>query len=217
MHDCTQYTSQSQNAETSLILLLFAATMEGLQKDDPALFLARAIPSVEWLQTAINEKAWKCVRALLAARPQVMLERWYGCQAIHSVLKLPEDILILLLESGADVNATTIPQVSDHMAATALDNIYRRVADLMFPVPSDYFDSKARILLDYGARVQDWHTQWARDYYAARQDAILARRDAAVALYCALRVFHTPPDMLRLLGRTVMRLRWPFDGGALLK
>jgi hypothetical protein len=111
-------------------------------------------------------------------------------------------MLVLLLAHGAYIDAQITNGADSWRGCTLLDMCDNEQPD----VPDDPI---VLLLLDRGARVHANNSAWIRDYHSARQLALARRRDAAVAMYLALRAMTTlPRDLLRLLMRWVMSLDW---------
>jgi len=122
---------------------------------------------------------------------------------IHCGLYYPATLHLLVNTFGADVNATT------RSNTTSLDLSNTTPLDLCLSYQWSSIKASILILLDAGAHVRSTYPAWIHAYAAARLHALGQRRDAAVALYCALRAHtHIPRDVLRVLARTLLALDW---------
>src|SRR6185295_16500494 len=65
-----------------------------------------------------------------------------------------------------------------------------------------------RLLLDYGARPNTRHREWMHIHYTARQRALAARAQAAVAVFGATRQRCGSRDLARMLARAVFVCGW---------
>lgn len=166
-----------------------------------------------YLFRAVSFGSVRCIDRILAERPALVDERdRYGDCPLHSCQNRPQ-VARVLLQHGANVNARTEgdPQW-EYYNCTLLhmcdDQLARcKGSDEEFPI----LCRTIRLLIDYGAHLpDDSHSSFTRTYYTARQSALAARRDAAVALYLAQGARHpwAPRDMLRELARAVLCCGW---------
>jgi hypothetical protein len=177
-----------------------------------------------YLRECVDHGAYHCMQVLLAdwfptcghmryecdALGQHLLHRALNARPTNGLMtaQTRENIVRLLLENGADPNATSLKGIP-------LDMIH----DAPLLLRAEQATRLGKLLIDYGAQVERrvWRaiktqifTAWVA-YGAARRQAMAQRRRACGALMRGVIALGVPKDVARMLGRACygdVRLGW---------